>query len=273
MNSSLRLFAGLVLASAPIWAKSVPVSQRVVRDGSASLVGWAGSDKDLLVTGSSQPSTAWLEFDKAPDSTATSVHLDIFVRTASQSGTLAVYALTQPIQTLENGTQIGEISLSAQPAGQVTISAGTSEKLVSIAVSGKLPYGVALASNDGLVARISAKESGVGAHLGYTLQIADGLTGPVGPQGPAGSLGATGSTGAQGPKGDSGARGAAGVQGQQGIQGIQGPTGPQGPTANIAVLQSTVDSLRTSNAALLGDNSKLQVLAGISATEIGRAHV
>jgi hypothetical protein len=182
MKSLLRLLTSLLATSAPILAKSVTLSQRVVRDGSASLVAWSGADKDLAVTGAGQPATAWLEFDRAPDSTASAVHLDVFVRSTSQSGTLQVYALTQPVQTLENGTQAADLSLAAQPAGNVTISAGTTEQLLSIPLSGKTPHGVALVSNDGLVARISAKESGIPAQLTYTIQIADAQTGPVGPR-------------------------------------------------------------------------------------------
>jgi hypothetical protein len=47
MNRTLRLLAGLAFTTGSLWAKSVPVSQRVVRDGSANLVAWSGSDKDL----------------------------------------------------------------------------------------------------------------------------------------------------------------------------------------------------------------------------------
>ena len=167
MKSSLRLLAGLALVSSTLWAKNVNQSLRVVRDGSASLVAWSGSDKDLFVASGSQPTTAWLEFDGAPDSTATQMHLDVFVRTASQSGTLQVYALTRPVQTLENGTQVGELALAAQPSGQTLISGRAAEQLVSIPLTGTFPYGLALTSNDGLVVRLAAKESGIPAHLAY----------------------------------------------------------------------------------------------------------
>lgn len=264
MKSLLRLLTSLLATSAPILAKSVTLSQRVVRDGSASLVAWSGADKDLAVTGAGQPATAWLEFDRAPDSTASAVHLDVFVRSTSQSGTLQVYALTQPVQTLENGTQAADLSLAAQPAGNVTISAGTTEQLLSIPLSGKTPHGVALVSNDGLVARISAKESGIPAQLTYTIQIADAQTGPVGPQGPAGPAGAAGSIGPQGPKGDSGEKGAIGPQGPQRLQ---------GPTANLTVLQGSLDSLTkrmatldSINASLQTSNANLQALASMNAT-------
>ena len=220
----------VALATGSLWAKQVPVSVRAVRDGTAATAAWSGSDKALVVSGSSQPSEAWMEFDAAPDTSAATTTLELLVRSVTQSGTLEVFALTGPITSLENATQPRDLPTSRPvPIGRIPLVAGTSEQLVRISLSnatGAVPSGLVLSSHDGLVARIASKESDVPAVLVSLLDVVDSI--PQGFQGAKGDSGLAGMAGTQGPKGDSGPQGPQGIQGPMGLQGPDGTPGLMG---------------------------------------------
>ena len=235
--SSMVLLTGLAL---PTLSASFPIPLRVLRDGSATSTTWTGSDKELIVSGASNPTISWMEFQ--PDTsakTAPSVRLDLFVRTVTQAGTLNVYALSSPIASMENGVRMSDLVVTDKvPLTTVSLGAGTAERLISIdlgASKSRLTKGLVLASDDGLFATLAAKESGVSAQLVMVATVPDSaVVGPVGPQGLMGLQGATGSVGPQGlpgiagAKGDTGARGAMGPQGPKGDSGVQGATGAKG---------------------------------------------
>jgi len=230
----LRLL-GLVLVASS-WANPVPIALRVQRDGSASATNWSGSDKQLPISGSATPTLAWMEFDGSPDTTSAKFTLKLQVLSVAQSGTLQVFALTNPVTSLENATQRTDLAVSGPVAlGQIALTAGTAERMIELDLnrSGGLPYGLVLSSNDGLEAIVASKESDVPAVLVATQNLLDSGRGPQGPKGERGDQGPLGS---QGPKGAVGVAGLAGPQGPIGLQGKPGLPGPAGDQGSIGAM-------------------------------------
>ena len=230
--TSLFLLSGMAM---PSGAVTFPVPLRVLRDGSASTTAWTGAEKELIVSGASNPTFCWLEFQS--DSSAKeseSVRLDLFVRSVTQSGTLNVYALSSPIASIENGVQVRDLVVNDRvPLATVSLVSGTNERLISIDLSkskARLTKALLLASDDGLFVKIAAKESGVPAQVVMLETMSDStMVGPVGPQGPVGSQGLPGVAGRDGVVGPVGPQGLTGPVGPQGLQGIAGRDGAVGP--------------------------------------------
>ena len=136
MNRSFpcRLLVLILAAWATsLFARNVSLSQRVLRDGSASTRSWSGSDKELVLDGGAVQTVVWLEFPSASTFHADSLDLDLFVKSVGQSGTLSVYALNAPIEATENGTQLRDLSIDqSNPIAKAAFTAGTTERLVSI---------------------------------------------------------------------------------------------------------------------------------------------
>ncbi|MBD3239148.1 MAG: hypothetical protein GF331_01075, partial [Chitinivibrionales bacterium] len=196
----------------------------------------------------------------------------MYVKTLDNPGTLDVYPLSAAVTAPENSLPLGSLSRGTTAIASVALGTADVEKVVQLdiasAVTGGSFHGVALVSDDGLVATFDAKEgnlapvillthevesaaakwhsgtaapdAGLGKDGDYYLNTATGdvsaksggawivAMNVVGDTGPQGDQGPAGPQGAQGPKGDKGDTGDQGPQGPAGPQGEQGLAGPQG---------------------------------------------
>jgi hypothetical protein len=268
------IVAALALV-ATAYGQSIVTPLLVHKDGEASVSGYGGSEKDILVDGGAEQVVGWMSFQTAGVdlSQVNGATLALYVGAVDAPGTLDVYPLTSAIASPENNLTLGSLPIGDSPAASLFLGSTAVESMVhldltSLVTSGSF-YGVALVSDDGLVAAFDAKEGTLAPVVFLTYDVGnaaaawhsgedapaeslgnDGdyyletVTGDVyakstgtwsvattilGPRGPQGEQGATGPTGPQGPQGEQGPAGPTGPEGPQGPQGEQGPAGPTGP--------------------------------------------
>jgi microcystin-dependent protein len=263
----IRVLALAGLLSSAGLAQDVVSPVFILTDGDASSLAFGGNAKTLSVDGGSVQRTAWLTFQTTGMDLAkiSSAKLVLFVNGLSSPGTLQVRLLTSPITLPENSVQLGDIP--ASPTVTATLAMGTAdiEKTVQIdltaAVKDSSFAGVALTSDDGLVASFDSKEGRLAPMILVTTDIANAavkwLTGAGQPASALGNpndlyldavagniyqkgssgwalvMNIVGDQGISGPKGDKGDMGDAGKQGDKGDKGDAGDFGPQGlPGAN-----------------------------------------
>jgi hypothetical protein len=262
------------------FAQTVVTPVFVHKDGDASMTGFSGSLKDLGIDGGANQVVGWMTFQTQgiDMSKVTKAVVALYVKSLTAPGHLGVYGLTSPITQPENNVLFGNIAYNSASA-DASVSLGTSdvEKVVQLDITTLLKSGtfngLALASDDGLVATVSSKEgvlnpiiflttdvaaaaatwltgsgvpaSSLGKQNDLYLNTANGdvyqkgatawslVTTILGPTGAQGAAGATGATGATGPQGVAGATGATGEIG------AIGPTGPQGVAGATGAIGAT----------------------------------
>ncbi len=249
----------LYLAVAALGAPTVVTPLLAHKDGEASATGYTGSQKDIIVDGGANQQVGWVTFQTEGVDLAgiTSGVLALYVKSLDAPGTLGIYSLTAPIANPEGSVTLGDMQLSTSPIATASLGTVDVEKVVHVDIATELRAqgagfnGLALVSDDGLVASFSAKEGNLPpvVMLGYDIAAAAAVwhAGDGAPQDTLGSdgdmyLDATDGSVHQrddsswhvvcditGPAGPQGAQGAAGPQGVQGVQGPLGPSGPQGP--------------------------------------------
>ena len=265
----LTSLLSILFAAAMAYGQSIVTPVFVHKDGEASSSGYTGSQKEILVDGGSQQVVGWITFQTAGVDFAkiSSAKLILYVKDVKTPGTLGIYPLDAAITAPENNVPFSSIPVGGTAAATATVSLSTRdvEKMAQIDLTALVKagafHGVALVSDDGLVAEFdskegrlapvillthdiesaaakwhggeSAPEAGMGKDGDYHLNTA---TGDVSAKsGGAWSVamnvvGATGATGPQGEKGDKGDQGDVGATGSTGPQGPIGLTGETGPT-------------------------------------------
>jgi hypothetical protein len=260
---SFFIICGLLASAA--FAQNIATPVFVLKDGDATAVAYSGTDKSIIVNGGAQQSVGWITFQTQgiDVSKIASAKLVLFVNALTSPGTLQAQLLTADITAPENNVRLTDIPAQTTATATQTLGTADVEKVVQIdltaAVKAGTFKGVALSSDDGLVASFDSKEghlapvilltnnvndvaaawlssyivptNGYGKDGDYYLNTTNGdvyakasgawtkVTNIVGPMGAQGLQGLTGATGATGPQGD---------KGDQGIQGLTGATGPAG---------------------------------------------
>jgi hypothetical protein len=257
----------------------------VLKDGDATAAGYTGTDKSLCVDGNAQQSVGWITFQTQgiDVSKIASAKLVLYVNALTSPGTLQVQLLTADITAPENNVRLADIPAQTMAIASQFLGTGDIEKAVQLdltaAVKSGTFKGVALASDDGLVASFDSKEghlapvilltnnvddaaaawmsgtgspaAGIGKDGDYYLNTITGnvsakasgawtvVTNIVGPMGAQGLQGLTGATGATGPQGPTGLTGATGPQGVKGDKGDQGIQGITGMTGATGATGAT----------------------------------
>ena len=149
---------------------SLAFSQAIVtpifihKDGEASATGYSGSDKDIMVDGGTDPIVGWITFQTAGVdlSAIKEASLTLYVKSLDAPGTLEVYGLGKAITNPENTVLLTDISYGNEPAAKVPLVTANIETVLKIDILSLLTsgtfYGIALASQDGLIATFDAKE-------------------------------------------------------------------------------------------------------------------
>ena len=243
----------------------------VLKDGDATAAGYTGTDKSLCVDGNAQQSVGWITFQTQgiDVSKIASAKLVLYVNALTSPGTLQVQLLTADITAPENNVRLADIPAQTMATASQFLGTGDIEKAVQLDLTAAMKSGtfkgVALASDDGLVASFDSKEghlapvilltnnvddvaaawmsgtgsptAGIGKDGDYYPNTITGnvsakasgawtvVTNIVGPMGAQGLQGLTGATGATGPQGPTGLTGATGPQGVKGDKGDQGIQG------------------------------------------------
>ncbi|HNY29570.1 MAG TPA: hypothetical protein PKO15_01670 [Fibrobacteria bacterium] len=261
-----HIIASFLAISATAWSQDIQSSLRVLKDGTAGVSTYNGSEKTLAVTDepSNLSSIAWMAFPPVDLSSPRSLHLEVFVREVTQPGTLQVRRLTSPVSSPEQNTPLAGIAYDASSTlATIPLSQGNRLVRIDLAALAANPsfHGLALTSSDGLKARLDSKEGGFGPALvlGYPLGTNgmsfkgewSSLTSYAANDAVTFSgamyvavdsvLGATpndirhwtlavakGTDGRDGASGPTGPQGAQGPQGERGLQGFQGPKGDSG---------------------------------------------
>jgi uncharacterized protein (TIGR02145 family) len=266
--SVFGLFASAVIA------QNIATPVFVLKDGDATAAGYSGTDKSIMVNGGSQQSVGWITFQTQgiDVSKIASAKLVLYVNAMTSPGTLQAQLLNADITAPENNVRLADILAQTTAIATQTMGTADVEKVVQLdlttAIKSGTFKGVALVSDDGLVASFDSKEghlapvilltnnvndvaaawlssyvvpsTGYGKDGDYYLNTTNGdvyakasgawakVTNIVGPMGAQGLQGLTGATGAMGPTGLTGATGAQGVAGATGATGPQGDKGDQG---------------------------------------------
>ncbi len=153
-----------LLLALTAYGQSIVTPLFVHKDGEASPTGYAGSHKEILVDGSVQQVTGWMTFQtRAIDVSAVgSANLALCVHSLETPGTLDIYALTSDIDAPENNLPLTSLPMAETPVASVALGSGDVERVLRIDITGLMSpgpfYGVALVSDDGLVATFDAKE-------------------------------------------------------------------------------------------------------------------
>jgi len=158
-----RLSLVLLLAAAT-FGQSIVTPMFIHKDGYASVSGYSGSGKDILVNGGALQSVCWLTFQTIgiDVSKVASARLVLYVKTLEAPGTLGVYPLTAAITAPENNCPLSSLPIGTVAAATVGMGTADIEKVVSLDITTLVKagsfYGVALSSDDGLMASFDAKE-------------------------------------------------------------------------------------------------------------------
>lgn len=120
----VSMFSVVVLA-VTVYGQSIVTPVFVHKDGEASMSGYAGSHRELVVDGGGQQVVGWITFQTAgvDFSKVTSAKLTLYVKDLQSPGTLAVYPLTSAITAPENYVSLASLSMGA--AAAATVGLGT----------------------------------------------------------------------------------------------------------------------------------------------------
>jgi uncharacterized protein (TIGR02145 family) len=245
-----------LLFSASIFAQSIVTPVFVLKDGDASVAGYTGSDKGIVIDGSSQQSVGWITFQTQgiDFSKIASVKLTLYIKSITAPGTLQVRLLTADIKAPENTVRLTSIPAAVAVTANQALGTADVENALQIdltsAVKAGSFFGVALTSDDGLRAVLDSKEGRLAPMVLLTYNVDDvaskWLSGAGVPSASAGKDGdyylnsSNGDVSAKsggvwsvvanvvGPQGSKGNKGDKGDQGIQGIQGLKGDQGDPG---------------------------------------------
>jgi uncharacterized protein (TIGR02145 family) len=259
----------VLIFTAATFAQNIVTPVFVLKDGDASVAGYTGSDKDIIVDGGSQQSVGWITFQTLgiDFSKVASAKLTLYIKSITAPGTLQVRLLTADIKAPENTVRLTSIPAAvavtaSQALGTADVENALQIDLTSAVKAGSF-FGIALTSDDGLSAAFDSKEGRLAPVILLTHNVADvaskWLSGTGVPSASAGKEGdyylntasgdvsakssgawsvvtnVVGPVGTAGPKGDKGDQGTPGVNGTDGAQGpkgdpgVNGTNGSQGP--------------------------------------------
>lgn len=158
-----RIFTCLSLA-ATLYGQSIVTPVFVHKDGEAAADGYAGLEKEIVVDGGSEQVVGWITFqtEGVDLSEVASATLALYLKALDNPGTLDVYPLTSPVTSPENSLALGSLPLGTTAIASVTLGTADVEKVVHCDIVSALTenpfYGIALVSEDGLLATFDAKE-------------------------------------------------------------------------------------------------------------------
>jgi hypothetical protein len=265
------LFSACIVLNSVIFASAQTVVTPVFvhKDGDASMTGYSGSLKDIGIDGSANQVIGWMTFQTqgVDMSKVTKAVVALYVKSLTAPGHLNVFRLSSPITQPENNVLFSSIQFDmyGTPDASISLSTADVEKVVQLDITNLVKTGtfngLALASDDGLVATVSSKEGVLNPIIFLTTDVAAAaatwLTGVGTPTAAIGrqndlylktSSGDVYQKGATawslvttiiGPAGATGPQGVAGATGATGADGAVGPAGPVGPTGTQGVAGAT----------------------------------
>jgi len=256
----------LGVCATAVLSQNIATPVFVLKDGDASAASYTGTDKSIYVDGGALQTVGWVTFQTqgVDVSKIASAKLVLYVNALSSPGTLQALLLTADITAPENNVRLSDIQTQTTPAATQVLGTADVEKVVQLDLTAALKSGtfkgVALSSDDGLVASFDSKEGHLAPVLLLTNNVNDvaaawmnGSTPPTSGAGNDGDyylntstgdvssksagawtvvmniIGPTGAMGSQGTTGPQGIQGPQGATGDPGPIGLAGPTGPQGP--------------------------------------------
>ena len=184
--SPSRAFAGSILAlalAAAAQAQTVSVPVPPMADGHATSAARSGTLTTLNINGSAAPSVGWLTFQLAGRdlSRVTKATLALYVRNCPVAGTVRAHALTAPITAAEASVTFAAIQFDAAAVlASVPVAVADTEKVIQLDVTAAVKAatfnGLALSSNNGLVANFGSRENVVPAAIWLTYDHSGDIT-------------------------------------------------------------------------------------------------
>ncbi len=232
---------GLVMVAAG-YAQTIITPMFVHKDGEASASAYTGSEKDIVIDGGTQQVVGWVTFQTGGiDKTGiSSAMLRLYVKSVTEPGTLQVRGLTSPITAPENNVRLSSIAAGIVVTATAALDISDTEKVISLDITSLVTaaqfHGVALMSDDGLLATVDSKEGRLAplVALRYSCDDAaaswhDGSSVPAASTGKDGDYYLDNSNGDVYAKSSGAWSVATNITGPRGLQGAQGDTGPRGP--------------------------------------------
>lgn len=187
-----RALAGVAFAlglAAAAQAQIVSVPVPPLADGHATAAARSGTLTTLNINGTATPSVGWLTFQLAGRdlSRVTKATLALYVRNCAVAGTVRAHALTAPITAAEASVTFAAIQYDAASVlASVPVAVADTEKVIQLDVTTAVKAGsfngLALSSNNGLVANFGSRENVVPAALwlayDHSGDITDIVAGP-----------------------------------------------------------------------------------------------
>jgi hypothetical protein len=169
----------LGLFASAAFAQNIATPVFVLKDGDASAAGYTGTDKSLYVDGNAQQSVGWITFQTQgiDVSKIASAKLVLYVNALTSPGTLQAQLLTADITAPENNVRLTDIPAQTTATATQMLSTMDAEKVVQLdltaAVKSGTFKGVALTSDDGLVASFDSKEGHLAPVILLTSNVDD----------------------------------------------------------------------------------------------------
>ncbi|MDQ3001230.1 MAG: hypothetical protein M3Y08_08220 [Fibrobacterota bacterium] len=187
--SSLRPFRALagaalaaVLATAT-HAQSISAPMPVLADGYATAATRSGTALTLAVNGSAAPSVGWITYQTGGIDRphVQKALLSLFVRSVAVAGTVRVHALNAAITATEGSVPLAAIPYDpAAVLASVAVVVADTEKVIQFDVTAAVKagtfHGLALSSNNGLVATFGSRESPVPPAIGLAYENLGDIT-------------------------------------------------------------------------------------------------
>jgi uncharacterized protein (TIGR02145 family) len=154
----------VVIFTVATFAQSIVTPVFVFKDGDATVNGYTGSEKEIAVDGGSQQIIGWITFqtEGVDFSESGSARLSLYVKAVSNPGTLQIRLLTAAITAPENSVRLADIPADETITTTIALGSTNVEKMIQLDLTAVVKtgafYGVALTSDDGLVAAFDSKE-------------------------------------------------------------------------------------------------------------------
>jgi uncharacterized protein (TIGR02145 family) len=175
--TQITFVIGLFATAALSQNISTPVF--VLKDGDASVSGYTGSDKEIVVDGSSQQNVGWITFQTQgiDFSKIGSAKLSLYVKSVKTPGTLQIRLLTSAITAPENNVKLFDIPADVAVTDSIALGTADVEKMIQLDLTSSVKAstfnGVVLTSNNGLSAAFDSKEGRLAPVILLTHNVAD----------------------------------------------------------------------------------------------------
>lgn len=181
---TVTIMVSLMAVSA--FAQGIVTPMFVHKDGHASSADQSGTDKTVVVDGSTSPVTGWMTFqtegiDLSHVGTSGTAALVLYVHSVTTAGVVRAYLLSAPVGGPEANVRLSDISVGAL-SGSAAVSANDAGRMVWLDIThavgglGGPFYGIALQGDNGIRAEFCSKE-GVLPPLALVTHDIEGATG------------------------------------------------------------------------------------------------